>query len=127
MAKTLWGVDGAEDEQQWDSIFARIASDGYNAIECCSIFTFGGTAEKGAAFQAAAAKHNLEIIVQIHTSGGYFDNGEYVYCGSYKLEDHLASVATEIDKALHAKPKLINCHGGVDAWAREIDPAMPVY
>mmetsp|Transcript_12411 Transcript_12411/g.20568 ORF Transcript_12411/g.20568 Transcript_12411/m.20568 type:complete len:331 (+) Transcript_12411:87-1079(+) len=122
LAKTLWGVEGLEDDNQWDSIFARIQQDGYTMIECVAAFSFGRTSPARAQkFHDAAAKYNLQIICQIHTSGGFFskDTNEYVYCQSFELEDHLVSVATELDVALHAHPVLINCHGGVDAWDHE--------
>ena len=116
MAKTLWGVEGSGDDHQWDSMFTRIASEGYSMVECVSIFSYGGDAQF---FRDLADKHNLGIIVQIHTSGGYFHDSEYVYCGSFQLEDHLRSVEKEIDIALQVKPAFINCHGGVDAWDHE--------
>ena len=121
LAKSLWGVEGADDEEEWDSLFARIRQDGYSMIECVAAFSFGGSPERGAKFHALATKHHLGIICQIHTSGGYFrdDLGEYVYCSSFELEHHLRSVASEIDLAMHANPILINCHGGVDAWDHE--------
>lgn len=43
-------------------------------------------------FKALLAKHELELICQIHTSGGEINaNGAYVYMGSNKLHEHLAS------------------------------------
>lgn len=119
LAKTLWGVDGLEDEDNWNSIFERIKHDGYTVIECLPAFTFGGAPERGEKFHALASKHGLQIICQVHTTGGFFKDTEYVYCSSYELDHHLNSVRKEIDLAMHAKPVLINCHGGVDAWEHE--------
>lgn len=119
LAKTLWGVEGMDEEDRWDSIFERIKGDGYSMIECLSIFTFGGDAARGEKLHSLASKHGLKIICQVHTSGGYFKDKEYVYCGSYELQAHLDSLGKEIDLAAHCKPVLINCHGGVDAWEHE--------
>lgn len=119
LAKTLWGVEGLEDDKNWDSIFQRIHKDGYTVIECVSAFSFQGSPERAKLFRDTAAKNNLQIICQIHTSGGFFDKDGYVYCQSFKLEDHLESVAKEIDTAMLVEPILINCHGGVDAWDHE--------
>jgi hypothetical protein len=119
LAKTMWGVDGGDDEDQWDSIFGRIAEDGYTMIECVAAFSFGGAPERGQKFANLAAKHKLKVICNIHTTGGYFQDQEYVYCSSFELETHLNSVKKEIELAMHANPVHINCHGGVDAWDHE--------
>jgi len=119
MAKTMWGVDGSDEEEKWESIFQRVKEDGYTMIECTAPFSFGGSPERGEKFATLAAKHGLRIICQIHSTGGFFKDTEYVYCSSFELDHHLASVSNEIDLALHAKPCLVNCHAGVDAWDHE--------
>lgn len=119
LAKTLWGVEGLEDDKNWASIFERIHKDGYNVIECVSAFSFGGSPERAEMFRDTAARHHLKIICQIHTSGGFFDKDGYQYCESFAVEDHLKSVAQEIDTAMLVQPIMINCHGGVDAWDHE--------
>ena len=33
LAKTLWGVEGAFEPSQWAELFARIKSEGFDAVE----------------------------------------------------------------------------------------------
>jgi hypothetical protein len=81
---------------------------------------------------------NLAVVCQIHTAGGYFNNNEgndYVYCGSYSVQDHkqslhdtlieCASIIDEVDQRCSSKNgggeggSFVNIHSGVDAWTME--------
>ena len=62
-------------------------------------------------------KHGLQLICQIHTSGGYLDPATgYVYCSSNKLHDHLASFVKLTAEAKALGAVLINSHSGHDSW-----------
>jgi hypothetical protein len=61
----------------------------------------------------------LQLIIQIHTCGGYLSNGEYIYCSSDAVADHVQSFHEQVLSALEMKPILINCHSGVDCWNEE--------
>ena len=116
LAKTLWGVEGATDPECWDSLFARIKAEGFEAVEA---ITLAWRADK-AKFCAALEKHGLSLICQIHTTGGDIDKetGEYQYCTSNKLHEHLASFTRLVSECagLPLKPVLINSHSGHDSW-----------
>ena len=95
LAKTLWGVDGADDPSRWPTLFARIKSEGFSAVEAIA------PAYRQPGFCKAVEDAGLQLICQIHTTGGDIVDGEYVYCSSCKLEDHIASF-----KALTLSPTL---------------------
>ena len=88
LAKTLWGVDGADDPSRWPTLFARIKSEGFSAVEAIA------PAYRQPGFCKAVEDAGLQLICQIHTTGGDIDKatGEYLYCTSSKLHDHLDSL-----------------------------------
>mmetsp|Transcript_18385 Transcript_18385/g.22600 ORF Transcript_18385/g.22600 Transcript_18385/m.22600 type:complete len:308 (+) Transcript_18385:325-1248(+) len=116
LCKTLWGVEGAEDVEQWGKLFGKIAKEGYTAIETTPFIP----RKDPSAFREALIKHGLRCVFQIHTSGGYFDSsGEYVYLSSTKLDDHLNSLRDGIEEAKNSLGDvvaLINLHSGHDSW-----------
>ena len=114
LAKTLWGVDESNDVSQWDALFARIKAEGFSAIEAAAPFWRKDTK----LMQSLLEKHGLGLICQIHTTGGDIDakTGEYIYCTSNKLHDHLASFMKLTSEAAALKPVLINSHSGHDSW-----------
>ena len=101
LAKTLWGVAEAGEPGSWDSLFSRIKAEGFDAVEAIPL-TWRLDAPL---FKSLLAKHSLSLICQIHTSGEVGGSGEYVYMGSNKVHDHLASFVklTGEAKALGAK------------------------
>ena len=116
LVKTLWGVDGVEDPEKWDAIFAKIKAEGFEAIEAITL-AWRTDKEK---FCSLLEKHGLSLICQIHTTGGDIDKatGEYQYCTSNKLHEHLASFTRLVSECagLPLKPILINSHSGHDSW-----------
>jgi hypothetical protein len=97
VAKTLWGVDEAADTGKWDALFARIKAEGFDGVEAIALTWRADPA----LFTSLLTKHGLALICQIHTTGGDIVDGEYVYCSSCKLDDHIASF-----KALTLSPTL---------------------
>lgn len=114
LAKTLWGVDDAADPERWDALFGRIKAEGFEAVEA---ITLVWRIDKDR-FRALLDKHGLELICQIHTTGGgtNAETGEYEYCTSNKLHDHLASFVALTAEAAALRPVLINSHSGHDSW-----------
>ena len=114
LAKTLWGVDGADDPSRWPELFAKIKSEGFEAVEAIA------PAWRAKGFCAALQTAELSLICQVHTTGGDIDpvTGEYVYCTSNKLHDHLGSFVrlTAECAGLPLKPIMINSHSGHDSW-----------
>ena len=112
VAKTLWGVDEAADTGNWDALFARIKAEGFDGVEAIALTWRADPA----LFTSLLTKHGLALICQIHTTGGDIVDGEYVYCSSCKLEDHIASFKALATEAAALKPVLINSHSGHDSW-----------
>jgi len=113
LAKTLWGVEGADDPSRWPALFARIKSEGFSAVEAIA------PTWRQQGFCAALEAAGLSLICQIHTTGGDVSpTGEYLYCTSNKLHDHLGSFVrlTAECAGLPLKPVLINSHSGHDSW-----------
>ena len=58
----------------------------------------------------------LKFITQLHTDGGYLKNGEYIYCSSCNVDDHVASFRSQLVAALRMGPVVVNVHSGHDSW-----------
>lgn len=113
LIKTLWGID----EPISASLFVDIRNEGYHGVEVIRLaYLFDRNNLVNSLNEAG-----LSLVCQIHTSGGYLNNGEYIYCGSDSVEDHKQDFRRQI---LEAKDLLsqvdmggfINVHAGVDAW-----------
>lgn len=114
MGKTLWGVDA--NPSNWDTVFSKIKEEGYEAIECVPVFSFRSDA---ALFRQLLTKHDLKLIVQVHTNGGYFKDDAYVYCLNSDMDQHLTSFRTQVQEALEMGASVINTHSGHDSWSLE--------
>lgn len=112
LAKTLWGVAEAGEASSWDSLFSRIKAEGFDAVEAIPL-TWRLDAPL---FKSLLAKHSLSLICQIHTSGEVGGSGDYVYMGSNKVHDHLASFVKLTGEAKALGAVLINSHSGHDSW-----------
>lgn len=117
LSKTLWGVPEAGwlvyDSRNWDALFARIKAEGFDGIEAIRPFYM----HDPTALKELLEKHELELLCQIHTTGGRFDGrGDYMYCTSNKLGDHISSFEELCHEASELGPALINSHSGHDSW-----------
>ena len=112
IGKTLWGVDA--NPSNWDEVFGRIKTEGYEAIECVAVFSFRSDPEL---FKQLLQKHELKLIVQVHTNGGFFKDDEYVYCLNCNLEQHLESFQSQVKEALEMGAMMVNVHSGHDSWS----------
>jgi sugar phosphate isomerase/epimerase len=120
IGKTLWGVDASP--FNWDAVFGRIKQEGYEAIECVPAFSLQSDP---VLFKELLHKHDLKLIVQVHTNGGYFKDGAYVYCLNCDMEQHLTSFRSQVQEALEMGAVLINCHSGHDSWS--LDTAVAYF
>lgn len=120
VGKTLWGVDA--NPGNWDDVFGRIKSEGFEAIECVAALSFQADA---VLFKDLLAKHGLKLIVQIHTNGGFFKDGAYVYCLNADKDQHLANFQSQVKEALEMGAFLINAHSGHDSWS--LDTAVSYF
>eukprot|EP00656_Telonema_subtile_P012223 TRINITY_DN16147_c0_g1_i2.p1 TRINITY_DN16147_c0_g1~~TRINITY_DN16147_c0_g1_i2.p1 ORF type:complete len:283 (+),score=94.28 TRINITY_DN16147_c0_g1_i2:142-990(+) len=91
----------------------RIKSEGFDGVEAIRPFYQSDPPR----LKELLDKHQLELIIQIHTTGGGFSaSGDYEYCTSNKLEDHCRSFSELCHEAAEFKPALINSHSGHDSW-----------
>jgi sugar phosphate isomerase/epimerase len=120
IGKTLWGVDAHPGN--WDTVFARIKDEGYAAVECVPAFSFQSDP---VLFKQLLSKHDLKLIVQVHTNGGYFKDGAYVYCLNCDKQQHLDSFRTQVQEALEMGAVMINTHSGHDSWS--LDTAVSYF
>jgi sugar phosphate isomerase/epimerase len=113
LVKSLWGVNA--NPSNWDVLFNRIKAEGYEAIECVGVFSYHNNP---ILFKQMLQKYSLSLVVQVHTSGGYFNQeGEYVYCSSSNIDDHVKSFRLQVIDALEMGAIVINCHSGHDSWS----------
>ena len=112
---TTWGLDFSK-EDRWSEELQRIEDAGYDAIEAVPIFNYS-TNPQG--FRSILEEVGLGLIIQIHTDGGYFEDGEYVYCKSCSLENHLDSMKEQLVAAKTMNPIHVNVHAGHDSWDHE--------
>jgi len=112
--KTLWGVDGAADlGKERKALFARIKSEGFDAIECCVDWLAPG-------FKEALDEAGLEFVAQLHTTAVTRKGWEnFRYNTSCKIADHLASLKDLATEAKKVGAFLINSHSGCDSWTVE--------
>mmetsp|Transcript_21916 Transcript_21916/g.51223 ORF Transcript_21916/g.51223 Transcript_21916/m.51223 type:complete len:305 (+) Transcript_21916:87-1001(+) len=112
MVKCLWGVDEVEDPAKWDALFARIKAEGFEAVETMRFIWYRDPKK----WVELLRKNGLALIAQIHTTSNITSSGEYEYCTSCKVEDHVASFKTLAAEAASLNPILINVHSGHDSW-----------
>ncbi|KAK3283451.1 hypothetical protein CYMTET_8848, partial [Cymbomonas tetramitiformis] len=114
LCKTLWGVPEAADVSRWDDLFARIKSEGFDAIETGPVI-WRAAPEK---FASSLKGAGLKLIAQIHTTGcNTLPDGTYVYNSSTKVEDHISSFDALVKEASAFSPVMINSHSGHDSWS----------
>jgi len=112
LSKTLWGVN-FQDESLWGDHFARIKSEGYSAVESIPL-TWQGNPKL---FKSLLLRHGLDLIVQIHTNGGYLTASGYVYCASCEFTDHIHSFRSQLVDACEMGAAMVNTHSGHDSWS----------
>jgi hypothetical protein len=118
LCRTFWGVDEALDPEKWDDLFATVKSQGYCAVE---LITLGWRSETDKLVELLN-KHKLGLICQIHTTGGYIEEGKgYIYCSSSEVEDHKTSFEALVKECSQLLRKVneggfINSHSGIDYW-----------
>lgn len=93
----LWGYPITS-----DATFRAIRDAGYCGIE---VGKFGIDAP--GTFGDALRRHGLEFIAQVYTAE--FSKG-------HSVDEHLASLESEVRKLLPLRPVLVNIHSGEDTW-----------
>ena len=113
--KTLWGVteEMGNCPSGYAKLFARIAADGFNAVET----PVWMIADK-AAFTAALASAGLGYVAMVNTCtpDPAGPPGATLARPSQKLADHVASFEAQVKEACAMAPLLINSHSGFDGW-----------
>ena len=112
--KTLWGAVGSGAPfPNLRTAIPEIAVGGWDGVVVALIaFELDpgiGTLDE---LRRLCSDHGLELSVMIHTSGE-------------RVDDHLETMRSDIERAAAARPHHIVCHGGVDAWS--IDQAKEFY
>ena len=69
-------------------------------------------------FKSLLVKYELDLIVQIHTTS-LLQSGNYVYCSSCVVADHVISFRSQLQQALELGAVIVNCHSGHDSWNLE--------
>lgn len=88
MFKAVWGMPG-----HWDSQLKQIAEAGYTGVESGM-----PSLEDEALFRELLQQYDLELILQVYTSG-----------------DHIESLEQHVERAATFKPILINSHSAKDS------------
>lgn len=118
LIKTLWGIDDPISPK----LFKSIKEEGYHGVEVIRLTWFDESSRDSLVESLNAA--DLGCVTQIHTAGGYIDNGEYIYCGSYDVKAHQDDFQKQLRecKDLLGRVKrggFVNVHAGVDAWSND--------
>ena len=113
--KTLWGVTAEMGNAPggYAKLFARLAADGFNAIET-PIWKIDSPKE----FREALDSVGMEYVAMVNTCTWSPSNGvgEVNSAPSQKLPDHLASLEEQVELSKALRPILINSHSGCDLW-----------
>eukprot|EP01128_Nolandella_sp_AFSM9_P009261 TRINITY_DN5881_c0_g1_i1.p1 TRINITY_DN5881_c0_g1~~TRINITY_DN5881_c0_g1_i1.p1 ORF type:complete len:383 (+),score=95.62 TRINITY_DN5881_c0_g1_i1:587-1735(+) len=115
LVKTLWGVDGFDDPDSYLTTLKGIQAEGYTAIEAIRL-QYGPPNPNSTIFLEAVKEAGLEFIAQIHTCGGYFAEGDYVYCDSISVSDHVKSLEDQVKEVVELGGVFANVHSGHDSW-----------
>lgn len=99
--RTLWGVS-----EPIDVAIGRALDAGYSGVE----FRVPTTVEAIQALAESLQRQQTPWIAEICTGG------DYVPPQHLTPAEHLADLATNLDRCVDLKPLHINCLGGVDAW-----------
>ncbi|CAJ1960378.1 unnamed protein product [Cylindrotheca closterium] len=115
LIKTLWGIDDPLSPE----LLKSIKEEGYHGIE---VIRLAWTFDKDLLVKSLN-ESGLAVVCQIHTSGGYLKDDEYIYCGAYDVASHQEDLKKQL---LECKELIdivnvggfINIHGGLDAWSK---------
>ena len=112
--KTMWGVDGFTESENWNDIFARIKADGFDGVEMIApFFLMPG-------MQDALKTAGLELCAQVHTSSAVREGlAGFRYNTSYSVKDHLDSLKDLAQEAKKVGAFIVNSHSGCDSWSIE--------
>lgn len=115
LIKTLWGIDDPLSPE----LLKSIKEEGYHGIE---VIRLAWLFDKELLVQSLN-EAELSVVCQIHTSGGYLIDNEYIYCGAYDVAVHQEDFKTQLVECKHLigmvdKGGFINVHAGVDAWSK---------
>ena len=116
LIKTLWGIESPISTK----LLQSIKEEGYYGIE---VIRLAWLFDKDLLVNSLN-EAGLAVVCQIHTAGGYIDNGDYVYCGSYDVTSHKENFRKQLKECIELiglvqKGGFINVHAGVDAWSNE--------
>ena len=121
--KSLWGVGAIEGNDGspagYARLFSRLASEGWQAVEC----PVWRIADKSA-FSSALAGAGLSYVAMVNTCTPLAGGPLADPAPSQALADHIASFEAQVAEALALKPLLINAHSGCDLWPAETSRAF---
>jgi len=119
LIKTLWGID----EPISPTLFQSIQQEGYHGVEVIRLaWLFDRETLINSLNEAS-----LAVVCQVHTSGGFLRDGEYIYCDSYNVAQHKKDFQNQLQECKELLSQVtaggfINVHAGVDAWS--VDEAV---
>jgi hypothetical protein len=116
LIKTLWGIE----EPISLSLLTSIRKEGYHGIE---VIRLAWLFDKELLVNSLN-ESGLAVVCQIHTAGGYLENGDYIYCGAYDVKAHEEDFQKQLRECqeligLVKQGGFINVHAGLDAWSKE--------
>jgi sugar phosphate isomerase/epimerase len=118
LIKTLWGIDEAVSP----SLFQSIRDEGYHGVEVIRLAWMNQSEET--TLVSSLNQSGLAVVCQIHTSGGFLRDNEYIYCDAHDVSHHKNDFRTQLHECVELLSKVtaggfINVHAGVDAWSLE--------
>jgi len=120
LVKTLWGID----DPISPSLFQSIKEEGYHGVEVIRLAWHMDDNDDGRNLVESLNHSGLAVVCQVHTTGGFLRNGEYIYCDEYDVDAHKADFKKQLQECKNLIQKVhaggfVNVHGGVDSWARD--------
>ena len=116
LIKTLWGVE----DPVSPSLFECIKKEGYFGVE---VIRLAWDLDQKNLLDSLN-QSRLAVVCQIHTTGGFLQDGEYIYCGEYSVEAHKLDFKKQLQECSQLLSQVVaggfvNVHAGVDAWTKE--------
>eukprot|EP00548_Thalassiothrix_antarctica_P019108 CAMPEP_0194179724 /NCGR_PEP_ID=MMETSP0154-20130528/13133_1 /TAXON_ID=1049557 /ORGANISM="Thalassiothrix antarctica, Strain L6-D1" /LENGTH=305 /DNA_ID=CAMNT_0038895175 /DNA_START=20 /DNA_END=937 /DNA_ORIENTATION=- len=118
LIKTLWGID----DPISPSLFKSIKEEGYHGVEVIRLAWHMDGNDDGKNLVESLNHSGLAVVCQIHTTGGFLRNGEYIYCDEYDVDAHKKDFKKQLIECDNLIQRVqaggfVNVHGGVDAWS----------
>ena len=111
-------------------VLSRYKAEGYYGVEAISLSYLDGNGAPNMTFLNQVKEAGLVLVPQVHTCGGRLNSTGYVYCSSSSVDEHVASLESQLGElnavAEVVSVPIVNVHSGHDSWGGEAEAKVRV-